>query len=136
MEDKGSAAFLTLAEYEQSLLQEQNSQEWDKGAVLQIGDQQRYNLRSNAKNVKENPAQRVVVQTEPQNGKQRRLATDPVILKAPVQEVKGSDKLSASFSFELEVKKLKIYVPLVELMKSELFRKPILEALELETKQT
>ena len=36
MEDKGSAAFLTLAEYEQSLLQEQNNQEWDRGAVLQL----------------------------------------------------------------------------------------------------
>jgi len=31
---------------------------------------------------------------------------------------------------------LKIVVPLAELVKSELFRKPILEALELESKQT
>ena len=54
MEDKGSAAFLTLAEYEESLLQEQNSQEWHRGVVLQAGDQQRYNMRSNVKNFKEN----------------------------------------------------------------------------------
>ena len=40
MEDKGSASFLTLAEYEQSLLQEKNSQEWDTGVVLQTGEQQ------------------------------------------------------------------------------------------------
>lgn len=68
MEDKGSTAFLTLVEYEQSLLQEQVSQEWDRGVVLQSGEQQqRCNLRFNARNVKENPAQRAAVQTEPQN---------------------------------------------------------------------
>ena len=67
MEDKGSVAFLTLATYEESLLQEQDSQEWDREAFLQTEEQWRYNLRSNAKNVKENPAQRVAVQTESQN---------------------------------------------------------------------
>ena len=136
MEDKGSTAFLTLAEYKQSLLQEKDNQEWDRGAILQTGDQQRYNLRSNAKNAKENPAQRAPVQAESQNVKQRKPAADPVIFKAPVQEVKSFDKSSSSFSFESEVQKLKIFVPLVELVKSEVFRKPILEALELETKQT
>ena len=40
MEDKGSAAFLTLAEYEESLLREKNSQRWDSGVVLQSGEQQ------------------------------------------------------------------------------------------------
>jgi len=39
MEDKGSATFFTLAEYEESLLQEQDIQEWDRGVVLQTGDQ-------------------------------------------------------------------------------------------------
>ena len=39
MEDKGSATFLTLDEYEESLLQEQNNQEWDKEVVPQTGDQ-------------------------------------------------------------------------------------------------
>ena len=34
MEDKGSDAFLTLAEYEDSLLQDQDSLEWDKEAIL------------------------------------------------------------------------------------------------------
>jgi len=34
MEDKGSAAFFTLAAYEESLLQEQDSQEWNKEAIL------------------------------------------------------------------------------------------------------
>lgn len=30
MEDKGSATFFTLAAYEESLLQDQISQEWDR----------------------------------------------------------------------------------------------------------
>lgn len=105
MEDKGSAAFLTLAAYEESLLQDQTSQEWDKEALLQIYEQRRYNLRSHAYNVKENPAQNVAVQTESQNTEQKRPAADPVILKAPVQEVRGSDKSSSPFSFEAEVHK-------------------------------
>ena len=45
MEDKGSVAFFTLAAYEESLLQEQDSQQWDREAFLQNGEQQRYNLR-------------------------------------------------------------------------------------------
>ena len=34
MEDKGSAAFFTLDAYEESLWQEQDSQEWDREAIL------------------------------------------------------------------------------------------------------
>ena len=137
LEDKGSAAFLTLAEYEESLLQEQNSERWDNGVVLQSGEQQqRYNLRSNAKNVKENVAQEAAAQTMPQNSRQRRPVVDPITLKAPIQEVKTADKASSSFSFESEIQKLKISIPLADLVKSELFRKPILESLELEPKQT
>jgi len=67
MEDKGSATFFTLAAYEESLLQDQIRQEWDREVFLQTGEQQRYNLTSKANNVKENPAQGVVVQTEAQN---------------------------------------------------------------------
>jgi len=63
-EDKGNVAFSTLATYKESLLQEQDSQEWDREVVLQTEEQQRYNLRSNAKNIKENPAQRAIVQIE------------------------------------------------------------------------
>jgi len=39
MEDKGSAAFLTLAAYEESLLRDHTSKEWDREAVLQTEDQ-------------------------------------------------------------------------------------------------
>lgn len=64
MEDKGSVAFFTLVAYEESLLRDQTSQEWDREAVLQTEDQQRYNLRSRMSNVKENPTQRAAIPTE------------------------------------------------------------------------
>jgi len=93
-------------------------------------------LRSRKSNVKENPAQRVDVPTEQQISKQKRPAVDPTILKAPAQEVRGPDKAPSPFSFESEVQKLKIFVPLIELVKSEAFKKPILDALELKSVQT
>lgn len=136
MEDKGSATFLTLDAYEESLLQDQTIQEWDREVVLQTGEQKRYNFRSKPNNVKESPAQRAVVQTESQNIRQKKLATDLVILKAPAQKVRGLDESPSPFSFESEVQKLKIFVPLLELVKSEVFKKPILDALELKATQT
>jgi len=64
MEDKGSATFLTLDAYEESLLKDQTSQEWDKEVVLQIEDPQRHYLRSRTSNAKENPTQRTVIPIE------------------------------------------------------------------------
>jgi len=103
---------------------------------LQTGEQQRYNLRSKANNVKGNPAQRAAFPTEQQSIRHKRSAADPVILKGPTQELRGPNKYPSPFSFELEVQKLKISVPLIELVKSEVFRKPILDALELKATQT
>jgi len=60
MEDKCSDAFLTFDAYEESLLQEKDSQRWDIEAILQTGEQQRYNLRSNANNIEENPTQKLL----------------------------------------------------------------------------
>jgi len=86
-------------------------------------------------NVKENRIQRAAIPREHQNIKQKGLAVDPVILKASAQEVRGPDKSPSPFSFESEVQKLIISVPLIELVKSEVFRKPILDILELKDAQ-
>lgn len=61
LEDKGSASFLTLVAYEESLSKDQNSQEWDGGAVLQTDDQDRYNLRSKMNTAQQTPVQRVTI---------------------------------------------------------------------------
>lgn len=55
LEDKGNASFLTLVAYEMSLLNDQISQEWDGGVVLQAFDQHRYDLRLKMNNAKETP---------------------------------------------------------------------------------
>jgi hypothetical protein len=46
--------------------------------------------------------------------------------KGPLNEVKVSDKVPYSFNFEAEIQKNKIPIPLVELMKNEMFKKDIL----------
>jgi len=103
MEYRVNATFLTLASYEESLLRDQTSQEWDREAVLQTEDQRRYNLRLRTSNFKENLAQRAVGLTEQQINKQKRPVVDPIILKAPAQEVRGPNKSPSPFSFESEV---------------------------------
>jgi len=92
-------------------------------------------LRSRTSNVKDNLSQRADVPIEQQISKQKRPAVDRIILTAPAQEVRGPYKSPSPFNFELEVQKLKISVPLIELVKSEAFRKPILDALELKATQ-
>jgi hypothetical protein len=47
-----------------------------------------------------------------------------------VQEVKNPDKVPFSFSFESEIQKLKIPIPLMELMKNDAFKQTILKSLE------
>ena len=70
--------------------------------------------------------------TTPPKQQQRPLqpsAHDPIQLKAPPQEVRTSDKLSYSFNRELEIQKLKIPFPLIELMKNDAFKSSILKSL-------
>jgi hypothetical protein len=51
-------------------------------------------------------------------------------LKAPSNEEKLSDKTSYCFNFEAEIQKIKIPIPLVELMKNDSFKKYILKTLD------
>lgn len=82
-------------------------------------------------NVKKDPTQGADVPIEQQISKQKRPTADMIILKTLAQEVRGPDKSPSPFSFESKVHKLKKYVPLIELVNSEVFKKPILDALEM-----
>lgn len=53
---------------------------------------------------------------------------EQVLLKAPSNETKATDKASSTFNLEAEIQKIKIPVPLVELMKNEAFKKSIMSA--------
>jgi len=122
--------FLTKVAYEKSLFNDQISQEWDGEAVLQTKDQQRYNLMLKMNNAKETPFQRVVVPAVQQANKQKQPAVDPIILKAPTHEVRGLDNSPSPFSFQSEIQKLRILMPLIELVKNVSFKRSILDALE------
>jgi hypothetical protein len=56
-----------------------------------------------------------------------------VSLKAPSNEVKFSDTSNFSFNFESEIQKVKIPMPLTELMKNEIFKSAILKSLDPKT---
>ena len=56
--------------------------------------------------------------------------SDPVQIKALVQEVRFPDKLHYSFNLESEIQKLKIPFPLIELMKNDAFKSFILNSLK------
>jgi len=130
LEDKSNASFLISAAYEKSLFNDQINQDWDGEAVLQTEDQQRYNLRSKMNNAKETPVQRAAIPAIQQDNKQKRPTVDPIIVKVPAQEVRGLDKSPSPFNFQSEIQKLRIPMPLIELVKNESFKRSILEALE------
>jgi hypothetical protein len=56
-----------------------------------------------------------------------------VSLRAPSNEVRPSDKISYSFNFESEIQKVKIPMPLTELMKNDIFKSAILKSLQPKT---
>lgn len=68
--------------------------------------------------VKETSIQRVVALAEWKANKKKQPVADPIILKAPAQEVRGLDKSPSPFSFESEIQKLKISITLMELVKN------------------
>jgi len=135
MEDKGSATFLTKAAYENSLFNDQISQEWDGEAVLQTKNHYQYNQRYMMNNVKETPLHKVVVIVDQQDNKWKKSIVDPNILKAPAIEVRGLDSSPSSFSFQSEIEMPRIPMPLIEAVKNESFKKFIVEALEAKTIQ-
>jgi hypothetical protein len=56
-----------------------------------------------------------------------------VSLRAPSNEVKPFDKISYSFNFESKVQKVKLPMPLTELMKNDIFNSAILKSLQPKT---
>jgi hypothetical protein len=57
-------------------------------------------------------------------------AKEQVSLGAPSNEIKHSDKISYSFNFESKIQKVKIPMPLTELMKNDIFKSAILKSLQ------
>jgi len=154
--DENDTSFLTQVDYEEALMDQQILEASVEEVVYLTDDQKGYNLRSKsvvpktpiAAPVKDkedfSPAKsKDVVANQPlapekQNtppAKQQKKQIQPpakeqVSLKAPSHEVKVSDRPSLPFNFESEIQKVKIPMPLTELMKNEAFKAAILKSLE------
>ena len=116
-------------------------------AVYQEDDQGGYSLRSRmiappkknvvpakqptalAKKVTVPPKMMVVIPKQLQN-LVHSSTSDPIQLKAQVQEVRFLDKLHYSFNLESEIHKLKIPFPLIELMKNDSFKSLVLKSIQ------
>jgi hypothetical protein len=127
--------------------------------VYLTNDQKGYNLRSNSagpktpiaapvknnedsapiksKEVAANQPPAPEKQNIPQAKQKKKQIQPPVkeqvSLKAPSHEVNISDRPSLPFNFESEIQKVKIPMPLTELMKNEAFKVAILKSLEPKT---
>jgi hypothetical protein len=118
--------YLTKSAYEESLMDDQLN-EWSKGDKTG-GGQGRYNLRSDkraaAPDVPEsstrakNPADEAI---DSHRGKKAQPLSPIIQNHAP--EIKEIPKLTSSFNFEHEIQKIKIPVPLTELIKHGEFKK-------------
>jgi hypothetical protein len=75
------------------------------------------------------PPKKTVVSVKQKIQKSQTPVDQQSVQKALLNEVKVSDKISYSFNFEAEIQKIKIPIPLIELMKNETFKKDILKTL-------
>jgi hypothetical protein len=102
-----------------------------------VDNQNRYNLRSNKKEGTldvpqhpiraEKPAKDVV-----DNNKGKKVLTPSPVVKTPVPDVKEIPKLTSPFNFEHEIQKIRILVPLSELVKHEDFKRSLSKLLQSE----
>jgi hypothetical protein len=157
--DENDSSFLTQVDYEEALMDQQIHEASIEESVYLTDDQKGYNLRSKSvvpkplivapvKNkevvapvkskevVAKQPPAPVKQTSSPTKQQQKQtqpLAKEQVSLKAPSNEVKVSDRSTFSFNFESEIQKVKIPMPLTELMKNEIFKSAILKSLEPKT---
>ena len=143
MEDEVDYSFLTQAEYEEALIDEQITKE----VVYQANAQGGYQLRSRlAAPLKKNvvpfkqptaPARKVVVLPKKVAVPSKALhklapsaTPDQVQLKPTAHEVRFPDRMHYSFNLESEIQKLKIPFPLIELMNNDAFKTSIINSLQ------
>jgi hypothetical protein len=150
--DENDSSFLTQTDYEEAQMDEQIHEASIEEYFYQTDDQPGYNLRSKTAAPKpllaapgkkkdvaaKQPAAPAKQTSTPAKQQQKQLqpqAKEQVSLRAPSNEVKPSDKISYSFNFESEIQKVKIPMPLTELMKNDIFKSAILKSLQPKTPQ-
>jgi ribonuclease HI len=126
---------LTQSAYEESLIDSQIN-ELSKGEKENSGPN-KYNLQSKKKEGKSDipdPAPRAEkpAKDATNNNKEKKAQNPSPIPKDPVPEVREVLKPPSSFSFEHEIQKIRIPVPLSELVKHEDFKKSLSKLLQSE----
>jgi hypothetical protein len=124
--DTSSSPHLTQSAYEEALMSDQMN-ELRKGEKTS-SDPNRYNLRSKKKeanpDVPEQPARaEKPAKDMADNNKERKAHSPPPVVKGPILEVKEIVKPPSSFSLEHDIQKIRIPVPLSELVKHEDFKR-------------
>jgi ribonuclease HI/uncharacterized small protein (DUF1192 family) len=127
---------LTQAAYEESLMDSQLN-ELSKGDKAS-GGQGRYNLRSDKKTTTPDIPEQSTRTEKPANevaDSHRGKKAQPLspIVHHHVPEIREIPKLTSSFNFEHEIQKIRIPVPLTELIKHEGFKKRFSELLQSES---
>jgi hypothetical protein len=136
-DSESSPIHLTQQDYEDALILNQ-FEEGDVDEVIQKEPKRKkYDLRSRSNTPKvDTPVSTKKASTPVKTGISK---DSPGIqidqpLKKPAKvsttELKESEKIVSSFSLEHEINKIKIFVPLIELMKTKPFRKTVLKALQ------
>jgi hypothetical protein len=124
---------LTQSAYEESLMNSQIN-ELSKGEKAN-NSPSKYNLRSKKKEGKSDvpdPAPREEKPTKDatNTNKEKKAQNSPPIAKDPVPEVREILKPPSSFNFEHEIQKIRILVPLSELVKHEDFKRSLSKLLQ------
>jgi ribonuclease HI len=126
---------LTQSAYEESLMDSQLNELSKEGKAS--GSQDRYDLRSKRKTVAPDVPEQSTRTEKPANevadshrGK-KTLSPSPIV-QSHVPEIREIQKLTPSFNFEHEIQKIRIPVPLTELIKHGGFKKRFSEILQSE----
>jgi hypothetical protein len=125
---------LTQQDYEVAQLSNQFDIEIGEEGVIQGQPQKKYDLRPRTGTPKattsdQNKRPEVPPKPNPSKGALTK-AHQPPPSKHVVPEVKEVDRPQASFILEHELRKIKIHVPLSELLKNEPFKKSIMKVLQ------
>jgi hypothetical protein len=129
---------LTQSAYEESLM---NSQIHELGKGERAGQSSsRYNLRSRKKEGDFNGQDQPLMADKPAKvaettSKEKRTQSALPATKEPVTEVREAPKPTPSFNFEHEIQKIRIPVPLSELVKKEDFKRSLSKLLQSESPQ-
>jgi hypothetical protein len=131
IEDTSPFPHLTQSAYEESLMNSQIN-ELSKGEKSHHSSSNKYNLRSKKKEEKsdqpliaENPAKPAT-----NTAREKKTQNLSPTAKDPVPEVREIQKPPSSFIFEHEIQKIKIPVPISELVKHEDFKKSLSKLLQ------